>query len=290
MDSKKNNFENGFWEKIVGREESVQKLILETKKFGKKTGKNIDLRNICQTATHKLKHNIIPQFKRAGVDFSDKSEVGKAVIKTIERYTERAQGALKQYVNIINSSNQLDNNNRKSDQDGEEKGIKTISPISKVFNNIKRKLIKFNKRKIYITPEALENANACIDEYEDLEEQMSQYTIQSNIIEELVEIICPRVGMRRLPKEVPELVDKNIAPDLMRLGLGYLIPKLEQRLDERYREVEAKKLVTCKENERDLFIPNFQQYREEKKKREAMISQVENSNIKEENGVEPGED
>lgn len=146
------------------------------------------------------------------------------------------------------------------------KALKPSTTLSRLLANL-RNIFTMNKGKQKtISPESIDAAKRYISEYEDLDKKLWKYNLRDNIIPALTQLICPKGGLIYLARAVPALVDEEIAPVLQQLGLGDLIPQLEDSLVEKYITNEEGRAECClSQEEMDLYIPNFEKYRAEKK-------------------------
>ena len=88
-----------------------------------------------------------------------------------------------------------------------------------------------------IREKAVKAAQNKLSQYEEISEKIEDYSLRENIIDAIVDLLCPDKGLIQLGRSVPNMIDSDIAPILNRLGLGDLVPQLKQRLTERFREV-----------------------------------------------------
>ena len=62
-------------------------------------------------------------------------------------------------------------------------------------------------------------------------------------------------------------------PTLTKLGLGDLIPKLEERIIAEYERIEEVRLLDCTSHEqRDIYVPNFEKNRIKRQRKEEVVS------------------
>lgn len=259
-----NNFAEKFkkvvFDKMFEIQDNDQSIIRDLAVIGKNIGIETTSRSIARTATNKLIVDIVPQFKQAGLNFYTDSIVSRAICAQL--IGEVSQGH--KLLQGCSESLDLDKKSKESKQVQLTKS-----------NNVNRFWAKF--RQLFVKPasgwkkpteEDIEKAKSYIDKYEKLDQKLWSYDLRDNIIPALVQQICPKDDFIYLPTTVTAIVDEDIAPKLEKLGLGDLIPKLEKELVQAYMENSEIGLEHCTtQDEIDLFVPNFEKYREEKRKK-----------------------
>lgn len=257
-----NNFEEKLkkviFDKMYEIQDRDQIIIRELARIGKSVGIEPTSSNIARTATNKLILDIVPQFKKAGLKFYSDSIVSEAIYTQLIGYIAQGHKLLQG----CNDSLDLDKEAEQQIQ------LMPSNKISRFFAKFRKLFV--NKQKRFQKPNDanIEKAKSYIGQYEDLDQEVGQYNLRDNIIPALTKIICPKDGFIYLPMTVPELFDEDITPVLQKLGLGDLIPKLEQELVQAYTENSEMGLEFCvSPQEVELYVPNFEKYRAEKKAR-----------------------
>lgn len=294
------------FDRIYEIQDKNQELIANARRMGKKVGIDAELGNIARTATSKLIADIVPQFKNAGLKFYSNSIVSQAVYEQIIGYIVQGQEILRKCNDSLNP-NENARISQKGDKESEKPqvALKPSTTLSRFLANL-RNIFTMNKgQKKTISPESIEVVKRYISEYEDLDKKLWKYNLRDNIIPALTQLICPKDGLIYLARSVPALVDEEIAPVLQQLGLGDLIPQLEDSLVVEYTNNEEGRVERClSQEEMDLYVPNFEKYRNEKKrdgggeKQEQQIDDNKQTSMKKimpevavaPEGIEPGED
>ena len=195
-----------FFNEMNEKKKRIQEVINESRKTGRKL--RIDNRpdNIAKVAFKKISTDIAPKFKKAGLSFYSKSTVTTAIQKQLVAYVNEGQGLLEEYNANLNTGK----------------------------NNVSQKEIR---------EEAVRTARNKLSEYEGIHAKIEDYSLRDNIIDAIVNLLCPDSGLIQLAVGVPNLVNRDIAPTLSKLGLGDLVPQLKQRLVERFQEVEQGSMI-----------------------------------------------
>ncbi len=258
------NFEEELKKLIFDRlyeiQDKNQEIITKVKTLGKNAGIEAEPCNLGRTATNKLITDIVPQFKKAGLKFYSDSIVSQAIYLQIIDYMVQGNKILKQYSDSLQPR-------RSCEQEKVKNGLIPSNGHSKFWAMLRKVFLFSRKQKSAIGPESVETAKRYLSEYEDLDKRLWKYNLRDNIIPALTQVICPQDNFIYLPTTVPAIVDEDIEPVLQKLGLGDLIPELEQTLVEEYTKSEEGRIESCiSQDEIDLFIPNFERYRAEKAK------------------------
>lgn len=219
--------------------------------------RNIDIPNIGVTINNKLME-ISKQFKEAGISiFSEKIEkynrfttsfVGDSIIQDFIGKLHQAYDVMDEYVEV--SSNVA-----KSKAERFTPVIR-VSPIQKFFAKIKSFFIPVTPIVIeFITKEEEDLLQEPLDEYKDIDSEIWNYKLENNLIDSIVAHIR---SINYSPSVVPRLLEKCVVPNLEKLELSKLIPKLQTALIEEYKkDLPASEFYKVKEEEMELFVPNF---------------------------------
>lgn len=299
MIAKENDFSERFKQKLFSRIDDIkdrnQQIIESVKKKANNAGIELEVSNIADTAIEKLITDIVPQFQDAGLNFYSDSIVTKAISEQIINYILQGKDALIRYNTSLSPT--------KSEKQGkvaeEKKALKTSNAMSRFLANLRKAFAWTKKEKTTITPEALQDAKSHLDEYRNLNQQLSEYDVHDNIISALMQIICPDNNMMYVAFIVPPLVEADIAPVLTKLGMGDLIPQLKDELLDRYEEMGKDIIKKDSPQDRAIFIPDFEEKKEAVISGEQSQKSVLNTNnvpplnvqsTISEDGVEPGDD
>ena len=188
-----------FFKKMNEKKKIIQELINESRKVGRKLGIDSRPNNVARIVFKKISTDIVPQFKKVGLNFYSNSVVTTAIQKQLLVYVDDAQGLLEEYnENLINGRNNI------------------------AQREIREESVKVGQNKL--------------SKYDCIESKIEDYNLRGNIIDAIMNVLCPDNGLMQLGLSVPKLINRDIAPTLNRLGLGDLVPKLKQRLVERNQE------------------------------------------------------
>lgn len=188
-----------FFKQLNDKKRRIQELINQSRKYGKKLEINTRPNNIAKTVLKKISICIVPQFKKVGLNFYSNSVVTRAIQKQLVAYVDNAKELLEEY-----------NNN-----------------LIYGKNNIAQRSIRDT---------AVRVAQDKLSKYSSIDSKIENYNLRGNIIDAIMDVLCPDNGLMQLGLSVPKLIDRDIAPTLNKLGLGDLVTTLKQRLIERNQE------------------------------------------------------
>lgn len=225
-----------------------------------KTGKNIELENNLPNIGITLNNKIVElqhEFQKAGISiYSQKDEnsgfegasfIGEAIIEDLTDYTAKGTQNSLDYAKTM-----TDTTKKKVEQ---IEALKKVSTIRRIFAKIKRFLAPKKQEDISYTKEEKNAINVHLSNYKDTDNQLWDYNLRDNVISSIV---------RKIREEgygaytVPGLLKESINPDLEKLGLSDLIPKLQDVLVEEYKK-DLPDLETYKVSKEDigLYVPDF---------------------------------
>lgn len=186
-----------FFKQITEKKKNIQKEINESKKAARKLHVNNSPDNIARIAFKKISTCIVPQFKKSGLDFYSRSTVSTAIRKQLLSDVDKGHIILKEYSTCLYTCK-----SNISQQD-----IKEIS---------------------------IKSAQNKFEQYEEITKKMEDYDLHDNVVDALLNFLCPDNGLTQLGLCIPNMVTSDIAPALNKLGFGDLVPELKQKLIEKY--------------------------------------------------------
>lgn len=273
----KDNFKKELFEQMLELSKGLTPWILEIQSLQRY--KEIDT-NIPNIAIH-LNNKIIElerKFLKSGISIYPQKEndgtfIGMAVLSDLGDYAFKATENM--YTCYTTIRDIKEKKTKKSQH------LKKFGPIGRVFSNIRNFFIAvqnaIQERTEIYTKEEIDTINLSIAKYKDIDNQIWNYNLRDTIVSSITKAI----RKKEFPANVvPILLEKNINSDLQKLGLGDLIPALQETLIAEYKKELTNQQVS-QINEKDMyrFVPDFN--RESKDDRGTEIT--ENKSLK--NGV-----
>ena len=134
-------------------------------------------------------------------------------------------------------------------------GLKKASPIRKFLGKIRKFFMPIKQEDISYTQEETEAVNTHLLEYRETDNQLWKYNLKDNVVSSLVKQIRERGYHASV---IPGLLEKCVIPDLQKLGLGDLIPQLQEVLIEEYKkDLPDPGIYQVKEKDLYLYVPDF---------------------------------
>ena len=223
-----------------------------------------DLPNIAIILNNKLVE-LEQQLKKAGLSifpqeyvdgtYAGRSFVGISIIEDLIEYLNIGSQCIEEYYSTMKEivSREQERNQNKS--------LEKSNPIKKFFLRI-RKLFKpqIIENVYYFTEDDIDNIIMHLVDYEKASQNIYEYNLNGNVILSLIKAIREQKYKADM---VPELVEKEITPDLQKLGLEELVPKLQENLIEEYKQdITAEEKDTIKDEDMYLYVPNFNRPKE----------------------------
>lgn len=153
----------------------------------------------------------------------------------------------------------------------EEEKMEQQNRIAEETNSKKRLFARRRNQKepqplisiYHFTEEDITDIALNIADYNDVDKTVFDYTLKENAIPSLVKLIkAQRYGANT----VPELVEEEIVPDLQKLGLEDLAPKLQETLIEEYKkDLTDSDKEKIKQEDMYLYVPDFNRSKENNK-------------------------
>lgn len=185
--------------------------------------------------------------KNEDYDFVGTSFVGDAVIFDLISFASRGTQNLADYNKKMK---------KLTDKKVEQvQGLEKASPIRNLFGKIRKFFMPIKQEDISYTPEEREAVNTHLSEYREIDNQLWKYNLRDNVVHSLVKQIRER-GCQA--SGIPGLLEESVIPDLEKLGLGDLIPQLQQALIEEYKkDLPDPEIYQVKEENLYLYVPDF---------------------------------
>lgn len=143
--------------------------------------------------------------------------------------------------------------------------LQNVSPIRKFFSRIRAFFVPIQPVDLSLTEEEQGVLDSSLQEYKDIDSEIWNYNLEDNIVQALVkEIAGPqKFGDFDIPHKhdafnVPGLLEESVIPDLKKLGLEHLVPKLQEALIKEYKkDLPDPKIYQVKDENMHLYVPDF---------------------------------
>lgn len=197
--------------------------------------------------------------------------VGNAVIEDLRNKFNKSRNLLSDFtIKLYEINDQRANQLIKYDKE---------NFIVKLFRRFKQFFVKDYQIDMTLTSEENNELNQLISEYNKIDDSINNYNLRDNLVDSLTEVIVDR-GYS--VDDIPDIIDVEIAPDLEKMQLLDLVPKLQETIDERHKEKMQKDKNAIKENESFLDSVKVEDYDDK-----AIIYKHNNSETMEKNSSEP---
>lgn len=215
-------------------------------------------------------------FKKAGISMFSKeledydivstSFLGDAIIHDLIDKLVKSSDKLREYSKTIGNVSKQRNERLLA--------LQNVSPIRKFFSRIRAFFVPVQPIDLSLTEEEQATLDNSLQEYKDIDSQIWTYNLEDNIVQALVKEIAgsQKIGNFDITHQysastVPGLLEENIIPDLKKLGLEHLVPKLQEALVEEYKkDLPAPEIYQVKDEDMYLYVPDFSQKPEESHK------------------------
>lgn len=138
--------------------------------------------------------------------------------------------------------------------------LQNVNPIRKIFSRIRALFVPVQPVDLSLTEEEQSMLDSSLQEYKDIDSEIWNYNLEDNIVQALVkEITGPqKFGDFDIPHKYDEfkvqgLLEESVIPDLKKLGLEHLVPKLQEALIEEYKkDLSASEIYQVNDERRTL--------------------------------------
>ena len=103
------------------------------------------------------------------------------------------------------------------------------SAIKKLFRKIKSFFVSVEPMDISLTSAENEELDKCFGEYKEIDDSIYRYNLKDNLVDSIVKVI---IDCRYEQSDIPEIIEEEIFPDLEKMQLLDLVPKLKEKLIE----------------------------------------------------------
>lgn len=149
--------------------------------------------------------------------------------------------------------------------------LQNVNPIRKIFSRIREIFVTVQPVNLSLTEEEQGRLDSSLQEYNDINSEIWKYNLEDNLVQSLVkEIVSPQkfgefdIPHRYSASVVPRLLEESVIPDLEKLGLEHLVPKLQETLVEEYKkDLPDSEIYQVKDENMYLYVPDFSQKPEE---------------------------
>ena len=243
-------YKKGLLDKIIEVSLKQTKLNSQIEQFEEYMGLDPNLPNISITLNNKLVE-LQHQFEDAGISmYATKIEnygplhqnfiistfIGEAVIQDLISLNGKGIQDLTNY-----SRSMSDISKPKIEK---AKALEKASTLRKFFLKIRSLFAPMKQQAISYTKEEKDILNSHMSEYKNTDEQLYNYNLRDNVVSSIVKYVREQGYAAYI---VPGLLERLIADDLQKLGLGDLIPELQSSLIEEYKKDLQGKIKTRKE-------------------------------------------
>lgn len=221
-------------------------LILET---AQNMGYYININNVGITLNNKLVE-ISHMFEEVGASmFISKSEnydvvkasfIGEAILEDLMQYVVQATESLEKCSKAIKS---LSSKKTEAMQE-----LNNINPIQRFFARIKSFFAK--PIDLSLTEEEQNMLDVAVQEYKNIDDRIWKYNLEDNIVLAIANYIKQE---KYLASDVPALLEESVIPDLRKLGLEKLFPKLRKEIVEAYK----RDLPVAEFTNISKYVPDF---------------------------------
>ena len=227
---------------------------------------NTTLNNKLVELSHEFKRVGLSMFSKGleGYDMAGSSFIGDAIIyDLIDKLTE-ATGKLGEYSKTMGDVSKQRNERLLA--------LQNVSPIRKFFSRIRAFFVPVKPIDLSLTEEEQGTLDSSLQEYIDIDSEIWNYNLEDNMVQALVkEIARPeKVGSFDIKHKynaytVPGLLEESVIPDLKKLGLEHLVPRLQEALIKEYKkDLPDPEIYQVKDEDMHLYIPDFSQKSTEK--------------------------
>lgn len=265
------DFEKEYKDKIFGtiikmdskQYEAISQITTNATNLGQS---QVSIPNVTTTLNNKLVE-LSHEFKKAGLsmfskefedyNFVGSSFLGDAIINDLIDRLAKSSNKLLEYSKII-----VDVSKQKNER---LLALQNVSPIRKFFSRIRSFFVPVKPIDLSLTEEEQDMLASSLQEYKDIDSEIWNYNLEDNIVQALVkEIAGPqKFGNFDIPHKynafnVPGLLEESVIPDLKKLGLEHLVPKLQEALIEEYKkDLPDPEIYQVKDEDMHLYVPDF---------------------------------
>ena len=226
----------------------------------------VEIPNACVTLNNKLRE-LSNEFHKSGISmFAKENEkygyvgssfVGYSIINDLIDKLVLSTDKFKEYGKTIDDVTKKKNS--------QYLALQNMSPIKTFFSKIRAFFTHVKPVDFSLTEEELGTLNGSLKEYTDIDSEIWKYNLEDNLIPALVkEIAGPQkfgdfdIPHRHHASNVPGLLEESVIPDLKKLGLEHLIPKLKEALIEEYKkDLPESEIYQIEDEDMRLYVPDF---------------------------------
>lgn len=226
----------------------------------------VSIPNVSTTLNNKIVE-LSHEFKKAGISIFSKeyenygfvtsSFLGDAIIHDLIDKLATSINKLGEYGKIIKNISEQKN----------EKilALQNASLMKKFFSKIRAFFVLVQPVDLSLTEEEQGMLDSSLQEYKDIDSEIWNYNLKDNIVQALVkEFTRPQkfgdsnTTHKHDAFNVPRLLEEYVIPDLKKLGLEHLVPKLQEALIEEYKkDLPDPEIYKVKDEYMHLFVPDF---------------------------------
>ena len=232
----------------------------------------VSIPNVSTTLNNKL-GDLSHVFRKAGISMFSKeledydvvssSFLGDAIIHDLIDKLAESTDKLEEYSKTIGDVSKQRNERLLA--------LQNVSPIRKFFSQIRAFFVPVQPVDLSLTEGEQDTLDSSLQGYNDIDSEIWNYNLEDNLVQALVkEIAGPQkfgefdIPHRYSASGVPGLLEESVIPDLKKLGLEHLVPKLQEALVEEYKkDLPDPEIYQVKDEDMHLYVPDFSRKPEE---------------------------
>lgn len=235
---------------------------------------NVDMPNIGTLVNNKIielshifeEHGIsIFSSESKDYDFVTSSFLGNAIIQDLTDKINQSVEKMNEYGKKMEEVS-VQRNKR-------IQALQNISPMRKFFSKIRSLFVPAKPIDLSLTDEEQSILDSSLQEYKDIGDKIWNYNLDDNLVPALVKAIAGPLKFenfnisshRYRAQVVPTLIEEDVVPDLKKLGLEGLVPKLQEALTKEYKkDLPDPETYKIADEDMFLYVPDFSNKIDEK--------------------------
>jgi hypothetical protein len=204
-------------------------------KFERINAKEENLPNIVTTLHDKLTQEVIKQFRTVGIEFNMKSYLVQAIVSDLLCKFEEGVTEFKDCSENLNFVREVQEDFESRVELAPTSKVKTIFARIRGIFKPERKQERLEELERERQEKKLQEANIHLLKYKYINSELEKYTIKDNIVNSLTKEILHGQGSG-LTLSSDEFIAKKITPEMKKLGLDNLLPELQNKMLEEYKQ------------------------------------------------------
>ena len=204
--------------------------------------------------------------KSKDYDFVTSSFLGTAIIQDLTDKINQSVEKMNEYSQKIEEV-AIQKNER-------IQALQNISPMRKFFSKMRSLFVPSKPIDLSLTDEEQSMLDNSLQEYKDIGDEIWNYNLDNNLVPALVKAIADPIKLegfnisshKYIAQAVPSLIEKDVEPDLKKLGLEGLLPKLQEELTKEYKkDLPDPEIHKIADEDMFLYVPDFSNKIDEKR-------------------------